>query len=66
MVDAECGKSRRWDDKQSGGSSTSISEDGPCGAGGGGLVELAEKMQGRTNELDQELDSVREALAMAR
>lgn len=64
VVAAECGKSGRRDDTRSGGGSSS--KDGRGGAGGAGLVELAEKLQGRTDELGRELNSVREALAMAR
>ncbi|CAN0103951.1 unnamed protein product, partial [Ectocarpus sp. 4 AP-2014] len=64
VVAADCGKSGRRDGTRSGGSSSS--KNGRGGAGGEGLVELAEKLRGRTEELGQELDSVREALAMAR
>ncbi|CAB1121208.1 unnamed protein product [Ectocarpus sp. CCAP 1310/34] len=64
VVAADCGKSGRRDDTRSGGGSTS--KNGRGGAGGESLVELAEKLQGRTDELGRELDSVRQALAMAR
>ena len=49
VVAAECGKSGRRDDTRSGGGSSS--KDGRGGAGGAGLVELAVKLQGRTDEL---------------
>ncbi|CAM9594667.1 unnamed protein product, partial [Ectocarpus fasciculatus] len=65
VVVAEYGKSGRRDDTRSGGGSSSgSSKDGRAGAGG--LVELAGKLQGRTDELGRELDSVRKALATAR
>ncbi|CBJ33546.1 expressed unknown protein [Ectocarpus siliculosus] len=64
VVAADCGKSGRRDDTTSGGGSSG--KNGRGGAGGEGLVELAKKLQGRTDELDQELDSVRKALAMGR
>ncbi|CAM9404502.1 unnamed protein product, partial [Ectocarpus sp. 12 AP-2014] len=64
VVAAECGKSGCRDDTRSGGGSSS-SKSGRGGAGGEGLVELAEKLRGRTDQLGRELDSVREALAMA-
>ncbi|CAN0109749.1 unnamed protein product, partial [Ectocarpus fasciculatus] len=64
VVVAECGKSGRRGDTRSG--SGSSSKNGPGGAGAGGLVELAGKLQGRTDELGLELDSVRKALTTAR